>query len=608
MKKTRKFAAMVAALTLAACSVAPAMMMNASAAANVYVDTTSGKTDEGYQADTEKHTYTAYPIFTGAYSNTDGLTVDAWATGYNFSGLLADATFKAMKTGSGDDDTVENDMGKITPNENISANHIAKMLEDIKTYDPNNLDTLAKILYKYKGDVTGKTLGTTEDTATKLEAGYYVVADSYTASNDKTDALSKYILQVSPGDDTITLIPKKSYPTVEKKVKEDDKEVTGKPKNDADTKEKWNDVADYDIGEAVPFKLYGTMPATLGDYGAYYYKFTDTLGSQFDQPTSLTIKVGLVELTATWDATNSKYNVTGETGTNCRVTWNAGTLTISFENIKAYSGVTASTVVTVEYTAVLNNTAIIGLPGQTNAVNLTYSNNPNFEYTPDTTDEKEDTPTDDNDTPDIPDDDTPQTDKTPDDKVIVFTYELDVTKIDGTKKDMTLQGAEFTLQNEANAYAKVDSTGKFLGWVTETVTDATGTTTLTSGTDGIFKVSGIDDGTYTLKETKAPTDYTKLAAPVKLVISAQTENNQEWNDFVATKALTSIKLGDIEQDDGTDAGKRGHVSTTVENNKGTTLPSTGGIGTTLFYLAGGVMAVGAGIILVTKKRIGKEED
>ena len=98
-----------------------------------------------------------------------------------------------------------------------------------------------------------------------------------------------------------------------------------------------------------------------------------------------------------------------------------------------------------------------------------------------------------------------------------------------------------------------------------------------------------------------------MASPVTLVISAQTVNNQVWDDFVATSALTSIKLGDVTQDDGTENGKRGHVSTTVENNKGASLPSTGGIGTTLFYLAGGVMVVGAGIVLVTKKRTGKED-
>ncbi|MBR1554068.1 MAG: isopeptide-forming domain-containing fimbrial protein [Oscillospiraceae bacterium] len=605
MKKTRRFAAMVAALTLATCSIAPAMMMNANAA-GVYVDTTNGDTENGYMADTENHTYTAYPIFTGTYG-TDGLTVTDWADGYNFDGLIADTDFKAMKTGTDTDATVAKDMNDITTNKGtVGATEVSKMLEDIKTYDSDKLDELAKILYKYKGTAQGKELGKTADNATPLAVGYYVVNDSYTGTDGKNDALSRYILQVSANDETIKLVPKKSYPTVEKKVKEDDKTVTGKPKNDATTTEKWNDVADYDIGEAVPFKLYGTMPATLADYSAYYYKFTDTLGLQFDQPTSLTITVGSATLTATWDATNSKYNVIGDTGTNCRVTWDNGTLTISFENIKAYTGVTASTVVTVEYTAVLNDTANIGLPGQTNAVNLTYSNNPNFEYTPNTDDENEDTPTDDNDTPDDKTDDKEQTDKTPDDKVIVFTYELDVNKIDGTKKT-ALQGAEFTLQNSDSQYAKVDSNGKFLGWVATTGTDTAGTTTLTSGADGIFKVIGIDDGTYTLTETKAPEGYTEMASPVTLVISAQTVNNQVWDDFVATSALTSIKLGDVTQDDGTENGKRGHVSTTVENNKGASLPSTGGIGTTLFYLAGGVMVVGAGIVLVTKKRTGKED-
>ena len=606
MKKTKKFAAFVAALALTACSIAPAMMMNVNAA-NVYVDTNSGNNENGYQKDKASHTYTAYPIFTGTY-NPNGLTVTDWATGYNSDGLLADATFKTMKLA--DKKTVDDILSEIEADSGkngVVASDVARMLEEINTYDSGRLDVLAELLYKYKGNASGTTLGQSDSTATSLNVGYYVVDDSYTAADTTNDALSRYILQVSPDDTTIKLIPKKSYPTVEKKVKEDDNDIEGKATYESSTAEKWNDVADYDIGEAVPFKLYGTMPATLADYDAYYYKFTDTLGSQFNQPTTITIKVADTTLTATWDSDNSKYTVSGETGTNCRVTWNSGTLTISFENIKAYTGVDAGTIVTVEYTAVLNDTANIGLPGQENAVKLTYSNNPNFEYTPDTTDDKEDTPKDDNGTPENETDDKDYTDETPEDKVIVFTYELDITKIDGTTKN-ALSGAVFNLK-KGNKFAKVEiRTGKFVEWVDTPVTnDETYTTSLTSDGDGLFKVSGIDDGTYSLVEISAPDNYNLLTGSVTLTIDATTVNNQAWNDFVVTNALTAIKLDSTEQDIGTTDGRRGHVAKTIENNKGATLPSTGGIGTTLFYLAGGVMVVGTGVVLVTKKRIGKED-
>jgi fimbrial isopeptide formation D2 family protein/LPXTG-motif cell wall-anchored protein len=630
MKTTRRFIAMTAALTLTACVAMPAAMMTASAASqNVTVSVqTDGTKDnnEGQKpsADTATHTYTAYEIFTGEYKQTAGadttdntaddkyeFEITGFGSGVNWTALLSTGSTFMNLTPDGTNTIADviDDLGA-SATDLQKAKAIAQVLGDNITGNSAEADALAKIFAAAKAG-NGTTITTS---GTTLTEGYYLITDSYTSSADTSDAQSKFILQVAKkqGSESITIVPKKSYPTLIKKVKENVNDPTGNvtingQDQTTDTTAKYNDVADYDIGSAVPFKLYGSMPATLGDYAHYYYKFTDTLGPQFDQPTNITITIGTTTLTAAWDATNSKYTITGDTGTNCRVKWDATNkqLTISFEDIKAYTGVAADTIVTVEYTAVLNDTANIGLPGQTNAAKLTYSNNPNFEYTPHTDDAKEDKPTNPGPT-DSPNDDFDETDDTPEDKVIVFTYELDVTKIDGTTK-VTLPGAEFTLQNSSNKYAKVASDGKFLGWVDTTVTDTAGSTTLTSDANGLFKIIGIDDGTYTLTETKAPGNYNQLTSPVTLTLDATTVNNQLWDDFVAANALTSLKLNGEAQDEGTATGNRGQAAKTIENNKGTQLPATGGIGTTLFILGGGCAAGIGGIYLISKKRTGKEE-
>ena len=605
MKRTRRFAAMIAAMALTATMAVPTMM--SANATTVTIDIT---------ADQAGHTYNAYQIFTGTYDATLGLTITGFGTDYNGAGLAADPEFRALEITPAV--TVGSFLGT-----NTDAAHVAQAIEKLNyTDNSSQADALAKILAKYIDSTTATPLS---DTATNLSAGYWIVFDNYNAADDEAaknvrpDATSKFILRVSGADEPIEITPKKSYPTVEKKVLENVKEAADNATYEQ-TNKKWNDVADYNIGDAVPFKLYGTLPSTINDYTAYYYKFTDTLGTQFDKPASITINIGDKTLTAT--LSGSEYTVSGDTSgeKNCRVKLVDGKLEISFEDIKKYYAPNQATglistdgIITVEYTAVLNNTANIGLDGQENKVDLEYSKNPNIEYSPNTSDGTEDKPSDDdNGTPNDTTDDTPGTDKTPEDKVIVFTYELDVTKIDGITKD-ELEGAEFTLSRVNNGtaeYVKVDANGKVTGW-TSNKSDAS---TLISDTNGLFKVIGLDDGTYTLTETKAPEDYNLPAAPdFAVIITATTANNQTWGGTPAN-ALTAIS-GTINGKDMTvlaanstdNRGEKGGVQATIENNKGTALPSTGGMGTKLFIAGGGITATFAAIYLVSKKRA-KDED
>lgn len=145
---------------------------------------------------------------------------------------------------------------------------------------------------------------------------------------------------------------------------------------------------------------------------------------------------------------------------------------------------------------------------------------------------------------------------------------------------------------------------------------------LVSGKDGKFIIKGIDEGTFLLEETDAPAGYNKLTSAVKLVVDANTKDvasgeigtdRQDWQYGKETTqgelALVDLTLKvDEKQAVSSDDTNKGIVKTNIENSKGSTLPSTGGIGTTLFYVGGGAMVAVAGVFLITKKRMGRRED
>ena len=601
---------MVAAMALTATMAVPFSMT--ASATSVTVDTTK-------DSEAATHTYTAYPIFTGTYNEDLGLTVTDWAEGFNSTALLSDTAFKVIVAVKAQGTESAKTIGDILGTKTDAAS-VALAIENIGN-DSAEAIALAKVLAKYT-DGEGIELS---GTAKTLDAGYWIVKDTYTVTDTPTnDAVSAYVLRVSGGTEAISITPKKDKPTVEKKVLENVKDVDGKPTYDQETTAKWNDVADYCIGDSVPFKVYGTLPeaTSYAAYDNYYYKFTDTLGAEFNAPDEgdIIVKVNGEEIN----------NATGKT--NMRVTVSGQEITVSFENIKEFAP-NATDVITFEYSAVLNTNAKIGLPGQENTVDLTYSNNPNVNYTPDTDDGTEDAPKDDNGTPDNPNDDKDVIDKTPEDKVIVFTYELDITKQDSAT-EAKLEDAQFVLYRGTGAdteYAVVDNAGKIVDWLkgTLTVTDgvvsftktssangteATEPTVLTSDESGNFKVIGLDDGTYYLKETKAPENYNLLDEDIELIITAVTANNQAWTG-TASDALTRLSgtidsenMTLMDADDTANLGDRGGLAGVIGNSKGTQLPSTGGMGTRLFVLGGGATAALAGIYLVSRKRTKEEEE
>lgn len=392
-----------------------------------------------------------------------------------------------------------------------------------------------------------------------VPAGYYLIKDD---DNATVDSHTLYLVEVI--NQNIDIQPKTDVPSVEKKVLENTKH-----QQDDDYGTGYNDTADYHIGDMVPFKLIGRIP-DMSRYQTYKYVFHDTLCKAFDAPAESNIKVSLSDSKATLgtDIDSTLYTVSVITNTDGETT-----ITVSFPNLKSVIGVAKDKYIVVSYSARLNEKASIGqgTPGNTNEVYLEYSNNPKGTGTG----------------------------RTPDDKVIVFTYKLDVTKVDGKDANTKLEGAKFKLLDVTKTnYAKVDTTtNKFIGW-TSNEADAT---ELVSDENGLFKVIGLDDGIYFLKETVAPSGYNTLTDLIRLVISANTSNGQ-----TGSGKTTELTMIDVTVD--TDSAKNGTVATgtvsiTVENNQGTTLPGTGGIGTTIFYVIGGGLMVAAAILLITKKRM-----
>ena len=506
------------------------------------------------------HTYEAYQIFAGDLSeNGQTLSNVTWGDGVNDEALLA-----ALK-GTEEETTAYETC--------TTAADVAKVLE---SYGDNSseMKAFADIAGQHLSGTTSGTLGEYNEgsyTISGLAAGYYLVKDK-DGSVPGTDAYTDFILKVVQNT---TVTPKSGVPTVEKKVQEDDKY-----NQDDGYGNGYNDVADWNIGDAVPFKLIGTLPTNFADYDTYQYIFHDTLSDGLDLNEG-SIKVYYASDKAGTDKTeisSEKYtvNVPGTEETDkC-------SFEVAFADLTSVEGVTADKYIIVEYTATLDKDAEIGLPGNPNRVYLEFSNNPNSGGEGDTG-------------------------KTPEDKVIVFTYELDVTKVDGTDTDIKLKDAEFKLYDENGKYVIVDADGKVTGWAD----NEAGGSTLKSDKNGLFKVIGLDDGTYYLKETKAPDGYNKITEPIEIVITAATENDQNWEAGEGPKdALTALEIqvtvGSSETSGNGDT-ETGIVATDIQNNKGAELPGTGGMGTTIFYVLGAILVLGAGVLLIARRRTDSEK-
>ena len=248
------------------------------------------------------------------------------------------------------------------------------------------------------------------------------------------------------------------------------------------------------------------------------------------------------------------------------------TLTIPYSTLAEFD---KGTDITVEYNATVNSNALT-YDYENNTASLKYSSNPYED----------------------------ETNHTPDKKVYVLDLNLDVLKVDGSNTATTLDGAKFKLYRLASdgttkEFYKWDTTNNVVTWVAEANADV-----FETDTDGNLKqqVRGLDKGTYYLLETEAPKGYNLLSEAVEVVISA--EEGTDKVTYSATYGGEDATMTNGEVNLATAQAEAQPVATgTIENNSGAELPSTGGIGTTIFYVIGAILVLGAGILLVTRRRM-----
>lgn len=488
------------------------------------------------------HSYNAYQIFSGTQAeNSVPLGDVEWGTGINGEAFLA-----ALKADSRFVAEEVNIFASCTTAADVSAvlGNYADKSDVAKAF--------ANVAAEHLTDVC--TVIAADAASIDLPTGYYLLVDSSVPGEG--DAMNPALLQVTNKGD-ITIEKKYDVPSVDKNVK--------------DTDGYYDEAADWEIGSDVPFQLIGTLPGNYADYETYKYVFHDTLGSSLKYNGDVKV-----------------YVLNSESGTELTegftVSSTDNTLTVTLSDLKTIAAIDASSKIIVEYTAKLLDTAVIGKPGNKNEVYLEYSNNPN--HTGEGT-----------------------TSNTPGDEVLVFTYELDVTKVDGQNHEKKLEKAEFVLLNSDKTMVAKVADGKFVEWVAVPAADEDGVitypegTTLVSGADGKFVIAGLDAGSYYLRETKAPGGYNLLKNDISVTITATLDKSEDSPNLTALALSVKEDKADATASESNGDPDTGIVSTTVENNSGAQLPETGGMGTTLFYVLGGVLVLAAVILLVTKKRM-----
>lgn len=495
------------------------------------------------------HCYDAFQIFTGDVSDDNTISNVAWG-----SSIAHPNEFLAQLT---EDLTIGDKFEtSFTPQE------AAAVISQWSDSDNNSIAFARCVCnYVYSDEDSTPVLQGGHTNGFKLEeAGYYLIVDtssfSSDANNDSYHAYNSFLLKVNKAHYHVQITPKVVKPTVEKKVYDNDDNSTSGDNNG------WGSSADHAINEEFQFRLIAKLPASEGRAYDYYNKYTvcfnDTLskGITYDRLDSVVINSN----GHTYDIPkgSSKYEVDDSHLKS------DNSFVVSIPDVKTCVedpefNLNNGATITVTYTAHLNeNAAVNGSAENKNSVRLQYSNNPRpdgeyWGYTPN---------------------------YTPESEVYVYTYQLNNTKYhDTAEKGNELKDVGFRLYSDADYKNEVElyQDGEFYYPIKNASNKQA--VEMKSAEDGTFNVKGLDAGTYYLKETKTPADYNPCDVP-PVIIKANHKGNQ-----VDLNGST--------------------LSTTIINNKagGITLPSTGGIGTTLFYVVGGGLMVAAIVLLVTKKRM-----
>lgn len=422
-----------------------------------------------------------------------------------------------------------------------------------------------------------------------LDYGYYIL-DEVTDNQGGHCASSLCI--VNTANPTAGVKVKSDYPDVYKEIREDDdRETVGN--------EGWNDMADYEIGQTVPYRFTSNVPDMNG-YDTYYYAWHDIMDEAltFD-PDSVEISIfeGDMEYRLSASEYRVEENVDGETF-RVIVSDLKAIVDRAFNHKNSLGHNTYGQEVVVTYHATLNDKAAdrTGLPGFENKVRLEFSN-------------------------DADSDGKGETGFTPWIPVVCFTYRLDGLKIN--EHNVELEGAKFRLYNDEDCTDEVYVKKAEQGYIVIHDDSVSGTkpadsVEMVSDKEGVFTIIGLDSGTYYLKETDAPDGYRQLLDPIKIDIEAtfvEDRNSYVEGDGALGKALTNLTftadtrqfLNGIMKDESTELNsdvQTGTGNLTVINSIGSKLPATGSSATIIILGIGCVLMIGAGIYAKKKKIVG----
>ena len=546
---------MAAALTLAACAAAP-MTMNVSAAATENTVSFTGEVKAGVT-----HNYSAYKIFNGTVEG-DNLTNISFAKANGFDAFLA-----ALKA----DTTIG---GKFA-----SAGTVAEVANVLSGFSDKSADAKAFADFVATHATLLAAPVTGQGSLTLDSDGYYVIIE--TGATDGNDyARTSYILTQYDASKGAEIAVKSAAPTVDKQVHDEIDDA------EAGAVDGWGESADHAINESFQMKLIATIPndEDFAAYKAYKVAFHDTYnkGITFEGIASVTVAGETVK---EGEAKTDYQLASNTTNRTLDITINDIVPTVTAAN-KKLGGEEIK--VEVIYNVHLNenaatvNTSASGLStsyDNVNGVYLEYSNNPNWNGSGTATPGGDES-----------------TGETPKDYVWVFTYESNNKKVDDANKP--LAGAKFQIKNGDTVIKLVDKgNGEYVVAdqrlevsTSEGASPKIVDTMVSTGTDAKFNIKGLDAGTYTLVETAAPKGY-KVAADTVFHISATHAEDKTVQG--ADEGTAKVTLA---------TGEGNSLNHTIVDSSSSKLPSTGGMGTTLFVLGGGCMAGLAGIYLISKKR------
>lgn len=589
MKKVKKLLCLLLSLAMALCLAVPAF-----AAGDTYTLTIN--------SETPNHDYEVYQIFKGTLTVNDSgekvLSDMDWGSGVGKITINLPTQLQiAYTVQAGLPDPFAGTDWGISGSKGTFEDSIEALngLQD----NSQELDIFASVISKFLADsptATGSTVKSGDKyvaTINNLKPGYYLIKEKqFEGTEGDNNAYTKFMLQVV-GDTTVNA--KADVPTITKKIKDGQKLV---------------DAVEASIGDTVTYELNSTVPEMDG-YNKYYFIVTDTLskGLTLNQ-TRITVEIGGQIL-------NNGTDYTFEVTPNAEGAENQ--LKIVFKN---FIENTPGDPIKITYPVVINKYAEVGTIGNPNAVTLEYSNDPNFDY------KGENEPV-----------EGEPTGKTPEDITVVYVSGVQLNKVNS--KGMPLTGAEFTITGEGvittgvtkaetfaqdadgNYYKLKNGTyttkeptaetqdlydtaaGKFsptftTGFITK---DAGNPVKGLVGVDGVIKFTGLGAGTYTIEETDVPDGYNKIdniTLTLNCVVPEEITDGTEKCEWSGSYKIGNDSPVEITA---TTVGDSGIITFDVVNLTGAELPSTGGMGTTLFLYGGaGLMVLALAALALSKKK------